>query len=194
MFEDCPWKMVWNRVWIKNPWALISQIEFWIMFNYEFTCVFWKFSPRGRVLMLLNLVLELGGAIWVFQISHFRSNGGSAARAWNPSIQHLSALFCSPLEQRTGSSSVDFTHPVLLQYARAGKFTLERVPLLHYRSSGESCARAELCFSEYAFKCASLDPHPILGILRPSLRHLIEDIEVEHTEALGIKLLYFPTA
>ena len=83
-------------------------------------------------------------------------------------------------------SSVDFTHPVLLQYARAGELTLERVPLLHVRSSGETCARAGLCFSEYSetvFFSTSLHPHPILGMLRPSFRHLIEDIDVEHSEA-----------
>ena len=38
---------------------------------------------------------------------------------------------CLKLER---AASGDFTHPVLLQYARAEKFTLERVPLLYVRS------------------------------------------------------------
>ncbi|KAF5942124.1 hypothetical protein HYC85_019766, partial [Camellia sinensis] len=58
--------------------------------------------------------LELGGAIWNFQILHLRSSGESGARAWNPSIQHLSALFYSPLERRIGRSSGVMSH------ARAG--------------------------------------------------------------------------
>ena len=99
-----------------------------------------------------------------------RSSGGLGARAES----------CLTLERE---SSGDFTHPVLLQNARVGKFTLERVPLLHDRSSGETWARAGLCFSENAFKRTSLHPHPILGILRPSLRHLNEYIDVEHTDA-----------
>ena len=42
------------------------------------------------------------------------------------------------------------------------------------------------------FLSASLHPHSILGILRPSLRHLNEDIDVEpHRGKLGIKLLFF---
>mgnify|MGYP003703562855 CR=1 FL=1 len=45
-------------------------------------------------------------------------------------------------------SSGDFTPPVHLQYARAGDLPLERVPLLHVRSSGETCARAGLCITE----------------------------------------------
>ena len=151
-------------------------------------------SPRGSVLMhfSLSLSLEVQSGIPRFRTPAragnlalerrirassislhcftVRSSGGLGARAES----------CLKLER---ASSGDFTHPVLLQYARAGKFTLERVPLLHDRSSGETCARAGLCFSENAFKCTSLHPHPILGILRPSLRHLNEDIDVEHTEA-----------
>mgnify|MGYP003702403831 CR=1 FL=1 len=176
------------------------------MISYVFLSVFQKMGPRGLVLMLLSLVLnlELESGISRFQSSAragkvplerknrassilhcftVRSSGGVGARAKS----------CLTLER---ASSGDFTRPVLSQYARAGKFTLERVPLLHVRSSGETCARAGLCLSENpenAFKCASLHPHPILGIFRPSLRHLVEDIDVEHTEALGIKLLYFPT-
>ena len=192
----CSWKVVWNWVRIKHPWALISQIEFWIMLLYVFKRVFQKIGPRGSNFMHLSLVLnlELESGISRFQSSAragevplerenrassilhcftVRSSGGLGARAES----------CLKLER---ASSGDFTHPVLLQYARAGKFTLERVPLLHVRSSGETWARAGLCFSENpenAFKCAFLHPHPILGILRPSLRHLDEDIVVEHTKA-----------
>ena len=184
--SPCSWKMVWNWIWIKHPWALISQIELWTMLFYVFINVFWKFSPRGSVLMHLNLSLSLevqsgfsrfrtsarAGKVTLergirassISLHCFagRSSGGLGARA----------EACLKLER---ASSGDFTHPVLLQYARADKFTLERVPLLHVRSSGETCARAGRCVSENAFKWASLHPHPILGILRPSLRHLVED-------------------
>ena len=90
---------------------------------------------------------------------------------------------CLKLERE---SSGYFTNLVLLQYARAGKLTLERVPLLHVRSSGGNLRSSGTLFSENsenAFKSAFLHPHPILGILRPSLRHLNEDIDVEHTMA-----------
>ena len=58
--------------------------------------------------------------------------------------------------------------------------------ILDFRSSEESLARARILFSAKFTKCflsAFLHPHPILGILRPSLRHLNEDIDVEHTKA-----------
>ena len=58
--------------------------------------------------------------------------------------------------------------------------------ILDFCSSEESLARARLLFSAKFAKCflsVFLHPHPILGILRPSLRHLDEDIVVEHTKA-----------
>ncbi|KAF5930051.1 hypothetical protein HYC85_030924, partial [Camellia sinensis] len=94
----------------------------------------------------LGLSLEVQSGFSRFL--HFRLSGELGARAENPSIQYFSTLFYSPLERMIGrssgvlclklerASSGDFTHPVLLQYARAGKLTLERVPLLHVRSSG----------------------------------------------------------
>ena len=109
------------------------------MLFYVFINVFQKMGPRGLVLMLLSLVLdlELESGISRFQSSAraggvplerenrassilhcftVRSSGGLGARAES----------CLKLER---ASSGDFTHPVPLQYARAGKFALERVPL-----------------------------------------------------------------
>ena len=163
------------------------------MLYYVFINVFQKMSPRGSVLMhfSLSLSLEVQSGIPRFCTSARAGKCTLERRIRASSI----SLHCFTVRSSGGSclkleraSSGDFTHPVLLQYARAGKFTLERVPLLHDRSSGDTCARAWLCFSENAFKCASLHPHPILGILRPSLRHLNEDIDVEpHRDKLGIK-------
>ena len=114
------------------------------MFNYEFIRVFQKMGPRGSVLIHLNLVLslEVQSGIPRFCTSAradkctlerrirassislhcfaVRSSGGLGARAE------------SCVSARVGverPSSGDFTHPVLLQYARAGYLTLERVPL-----------------------------------------------------------------
>ena len=129
------------------------------MLFYVFINVFQKMSPRESILMLFDLVLSLevqsgfsrfctsarAGKVTLereirassisLHCFTVRSSGGLGARAES----------CLKLER---ASSGDFTHPVLLQYARAGKFTLERVPLLHVCSSGETCARAGLCFSE----------------------------------------------
>ena len=104
-------------------------------------------GPKGLVLMHLNLVLAwrcnlefpdfalpLERGNWrssvesehpVFALHCFtvRSSGGAGARAES----------CLKLER---AASGDFTHPVLLQYTRAGELTLERVPLLHDRASG----------------------------------------------------------
>ena len=70
---------------------------------------------------------------------------------------------------------------------RSSEVSLARAnPLiLQARSSEGSLTRARPLFSATFEKCflsTSLHPHPILGILRPSLRHLNEDIDVEHTE------------
>ena len=135
------------------------KIELWNMLFYVFINVFQKMGPRGLVLMHLNLVLawrcNLGFPDFALPLERgevplergirassislhcftVRSSGGLGARA----------EACLKLER---AASGDFTHPVLSQYARAGKFTLERVPLLHVRSSGETWARAGLCFSE----------------------------------------------
>ncbi|KAF5955399.1 hypothetical protein HYC85_008255 [Camellia sinensis] len=109
--------------------------------------IFVKMSPRGSVLLhfSLSLSLEVQSGIPRFRTPArarnlalerrirassislhcftVRSSGGLGARAES----------CLTLERE---SSGDFTHPVLLQYARAEKFTLERVPLLRDRSSG----------------------------------------------------------
>ncbi|KAF5946954.1 hypothetical protein HYC85_017182 [Camellia sinensis] len=62
-------------------------------------------GPKRIDFVAFRLEFELGGAIWNSQILHFRSSGETYARAENPSIQHFSALFYSPLERRIGSSS-----------------------------------------------------------------------------------------
>ena len=123
------------------------------MIFYVFINVFQKMGPRGLVLMLLSLVLnlELESGISRFQSS--ARAGGSAARAVKSSFQHL-ALFYSPLERRIGRSSGVMSqaragvergfHPSSTFAVRSsGKVTLERVPLFactlergNLRSSG----------------------------------------------------------
>ena len=143
--------LVWNWVWIKHPWALISQIELWIMFNYVFINVFQKMGPRGSVLIHLSLSLSLEVQSG---ISKFCTPARAGIVTLERGIQASSiSLHCFTVRSSVGwalerrhvshdragikrPSSGDFTHPVLLQYARAGKLTLERVPLLHDRSSG----------------------------------------------------------
>ena len=75
------------------------------MLFYVFIKVFQKNGPKGIGFDAFELGFELGGAIWNYQILHFRSSGESGARAWNPSIQYFFALFSSPLERRIGRSS-----------------------------------------------------------------------------------------
>ena len=135
--SPCSWKMVWNWIWIKHPWALISQN--WAL-NHVILCVykcFLEIQPKRIGFDAFKLEFELGGAIWVFQISHFRSSGESYARAWNPSNQHLSALFYSPLELRIGRSSG------VLSQARAGvERRFHPSSTFTVRSSGKFYARA----------------------------------------------------
>ena len=151
-------------------------------------------GPRGLVLMHLIVCLSLEV---LSRILRFCTYARAKEEALERGIRaSCISLHCFTVRSSGGlrlklerASSGDFTHPVLLQYARGGKLTLERVPLLHVRSSGT------LFFWNFwnCFLSTSLHPRPILGILRPSLRHLIEGIDVEHTEALGVKLLSFPT-
>ena len=158
-----------------------QEVEFWVVKTWFLA---WRYNlgfPDFALPLERGLVtLERG----IRASSIFLNTVLQSARAedWALERRHVS-------QARAGGerpSSGDFPHPVLLQYARAGYLTLERVPLLHDRSSGETCTRAGLCFSEKsenAFKRASLHPHPILSTLRPSLRHLHEGVDVEHTEA-----------
>ena len=125
-------------------WALILQIELWIMLFYVVTNVFQENGPKELVLMHLNLV-------WAWKFKSGNSNfwtharaGGTGAWAWNSCSQYF-ALFWCPLERNnwrssgtlclmlewvlSAQSSVIFTYPALLtvlQNARAGKSTLER--------------------------------------------------------------------
>ena len=109
------------------------------MLFYVFINVLLKMGPRGLVLMLLSLVLnlELESGISRFQSSARAEEVPLERENRASSILHCFAVrssgvlgaqaeSCLKLER---ASSGDFTHPVLLQYARAGKFTLERVPL-----------------------------------------------------------------
>ena len=133
-------KLVWNWVWIKHPWALISRIELWIMLLHVFIRVFQKMSPRGSVLMHLNLSLSLEVQSG---FSRFRTSARAGKFTLERGIRATSiSLHCFAVRSSGGlgaraesclklerASSGDFTHPVLLQYARAGNFALERVPL-----------------------------------------------------------------
>ena len=178
-----------------GPWFL--KIELWTRIFYVFINVFQKMGPRGLVLMYLNVSLSLEVQSGIPRFCTSARAGGSDARAWNPSIQHLSALFYSPLERRIGRSSG------VMSQARAGvERRFHPSSTFTVRSSGKVYARACTFVScplergnmrssgilffwklRDCFLITSLHPHPILGILRPSLRHLIEDIDVEHTEA-----------
>ena len=190
-------KLVWKWVWIKHPWALISQN--WALNHdilYVYKC-FLETQPKRIGFDAFDLGFWLGGAIWNFQILHSRSSGENGARAGNSSIQHLCTVLQSAraedwaLERRFESqarASVEWRfHPSSTFTVRSsGKVdaracTFVACPLewVNLRSSGN------LFFWKFwnSFQIASLHPHPILGIIRPSLRHLNEDIDVEHTKA-----------
>ena len=131
----------------------------------------------------LNAWFELGRQIWKFQIWLPRSSEGFPARA----STFVQGSARATIERR---SRVNSQHPVFFSVfadRSSGGFLARAKPLiLDLRSSGESLARAKLLFSAYFAKYflrVFLHPHPILGILRPSLRHLDEDIIVEHTKA-----------
>ena len=157
-------KLVWNWVWFKHPWALVSQIELWTMLFYVFTSVFPEISPRGSVLMLLNLSLSLEVQSG---ISRFRTPARAEIGTLERGIRasSISALFYSPLERRIGrssgiacltlerASSVRQAEISPIQHFWLFCRTLERVILrssgclcLHVRSSGVTYARAGLCF------------------------------------------------
>ena len=162
-------------------------------------------STRGSVLMLckLSLILEVQSGIPRFCTSAragkctlerrirassislhcftVRSSGGLGARAESClKLERRRAeispiqYFYSTLERESWRSSVY----LCCMSARAGKPTLERDSIF-------------LKLLKLLLR-TSLHPHPILGILRPSLRRLVEDIDIENTEALGVKLLSFP--
>ena len=86
------------------------------MFNYVFTNVFWKFSPRGRVLNCENLVL-----------------------AWRCNLEFPD--FALPLERGKWSSSVESEHLVflctVLQSARAEDWAFERSHVSQARAGVE---------------------------------------------------------
>ena len=128
-------------------WALILQIELWIMLFYVFTNVFRGKGPKGIGFNAFELDFELEIRIWKFQILNSRLSGVTGARAWNLCSQYF-ALFWRPLERNnwrssgtfclmlervsSAQSSVIFTYLALLtvlQNARTGKSTLERKPL-----------------------------------------------------------------
>ena len=167
-----------SRKWAQEDWFWCFWAWFWTWSSNLGFPDFRRPLERGKCRSSGKIELPASCTVlqsaraeyWALERSHVSSSSGR--RAGISPIQYL----YSTLERESLRSSEYLCLPV--------------------RSSGETWARAGLCFSENsenAFKCTSLHPHPILGILRPSLRHLVEVIDVEHTEALGIKLLYFPT-
>ena len=129
-------KMIWNWVWVKHPWALISQIELWTMLFYVFLNVIQKMCPRGSVLMLLNLVFGL-------EVQSGFSRFCTSARAEEVPFKRrirassISALFYSPLERRIGCASEVRSHAragVERRFHPSSTFTI--------RSSGKIDARA----------------------------------------------------
>ena len=152
------------------------------MLYIEFSYVFQNLGPRGRVWSGRMLGLSLGGRSG-------NSRFGFLARAKDSPLERA-PLSRAPLE-RPSSDHRAQNHSIQYFYCFADRssegFLARAKPLiLDLRSSVESLARARLLFSAKFAKCflsVFLHPHPILGILRPSLRHLDEDIVVEHTKA-----------
>ena len=119
-----------------------------MLFN-GFINVFQKMGPRGLVLMHLSVSWSLEVQSGIPRFCTYARAGKVALergiRASSISLHCFAVRSSGGLGARTEAcltleraASGDFTHPVLLQYARAGKFTLVRVPLLHNRSSGET--------------------------------------------------------
>ena len=157
-------------------------------------------GQRGLVLMLLNLGfgLEVQSGIPRFCTS---ARAVEVPRERGIRASSISALFYSPLQRRIGHSSgvmcleleressvrraeissIQYFYSTLERESWRSSVCLVVCPLerVNLRSSGN------LFFWKFrnCFLITSLHPHPILGILRPSLRHIVEDIDVEHTEA-----------
>ena len=119
---------VFIKVFQKNGPKRIGFDAFKLGFGLEVQSGFSRFCTFARA-GKVTLEREIRASSISLHCFAVRSSGGLGARAES----------CLTFER---ASSGDFTYPVLLQYARAGKFTLERVPLFHDRSSGETCARA----------------------------------------------------
>ena len=190
-------KLVWNWVWLNTLglWFLKLSFESCLtmslqMFSgnlaqeVEFWC-FWTWFLAWRC----NLEFP------DFALPLERGKSRSSGESEHPVSLHCFTVCSSEglgaqAESCVSSSSGRRAEISPIQYFYS---TLERKIL---RSSvylccmtaraGETWARAGLCFSENSWNCfliTSLHPYLILGILRPSLRHLNEDIDVEHTEA-----------
>ena len=107
------------------------------MIFYMFTSVFWKFSPRGRVLSCYNLVfgLEVRSGFSRFCTP---ARAGEVTHERGIRASRISALFYNLLERRTGRSS----GVLCLKLARASSVhRAEILPFQYFYSTleRESC-------------------------------------------------------
>ena len=116
------------------------------MLFYVFTSVFQKMGPRGSVLMLLYLGFGL-------EVQSGISRSCTSARAEEVELERRIrassiSLHCFTVRSSGGMSARAEISPIQYFYSTPERkiCTLERVPLLHVRSSGETCARTGLCF------------------------------------------------
>ena len=157
-----------SRKWAQEDWFWCFWAWFWTWSSNlgfpDFRCPLERGKCRssGKIELPASCtVLQSARAEdWALERSLVSSSSGR--RAGISPIQY----FYSTLERKSLRSSVY----LCCMTARAGKPALERDSVFLINSGN-------------AFTSASLHPHPILGILRPSLRHLNEDIDVEHTKA-----------
>ena len=183
------------------------------MLYYEFWSVFPKISPKGSNLVHWNLLLSLR---FKFGNSRFWTHARAEWLALEREIRASSTLHCFTVRSsgvldarartcvtrssgyrapnRAWFSPIQYFWHVL-QTAQAGRFTLKRSILFACtleRVNTRSSRTPVFWKLVECFKRVSLHPHFILGILRPSLRHLNEDFDVKpHWVKIGIKLLFF---
>ena len=187
----------WNWVWINHPWALISQN--WAL-NHIIPCVYKSFpenEPKRIGFELLTTWfwawrcnLEFPDSALPLERGKCRSSVESehpaslctvllSARAEDWALERRLSQARACVERRFHPSSTFTVRSSGKVYARACTFVSWPLERGNLRSSGT------LFFWKFwnCFLIASLHPHPILGIVRPSLRHLNEDIVVEHAKA-----------
>ena len=100
----CSWNWFEIEFELNTLGLWFLKIELWTVLFYMFTSVFWKFSPRGSVLMLLNLGfgLEVQSGIPRFCTS---ARAGEVPLERGIRASSISVLFYSQLERRIGRSS-----------------------------------------------------------------------------------------
>ena len=200
MFVSCSWNLIWNGFEKEFDWITLGL--WFLKLTFE--------SCHSMCLQMFSRNLAQEDRIWYLKLEFWtwnsnmdfpdfgrplergkcRSSGEielpasctvhQSARAEEVTLERRTRWHArAGVERRFHLSSTFWS-------ARAVKWTLERGPLFACPLERGNLRSSGTLFHWKFWKCflnISLHPHPILGILRPSLRHLNEDIDVEHTEA-----------